>query len=267
MSNTLDYINGINLQKSAHFIIDFDKPVLDPNMLRQNAIIFCKTDFIDLLFNFIRFSPHKYILVTHMSDYPIDFNRFSKKPNNIIKWYAQNSIFDHQDLISIPLGLENHIGKSKGSFTNHKYIEDNIDYFRERCKIRDRVYCNWVKNTNQESRKGIIENLNVNYTWEEKLSYETYCDHLSNYKFVICPPGNGVDTHRLWETLYFNSIPIVLKHKIYRDYKLPIIQVNSWSEVNNDLLLKYQYVEVESEQLTNKFWCSKIYEDFCKINK
>ena len=38
---------------------------------------------------------------------------------------------------------------------------------------------------------------------------------IRNHEFVLCPRGNGVDTHRLWETLYMGSIPIV-KNDIVR---------------------------------------------------
>ena len=32
------------------------------------------------------------------------------------------------------------------------------------------------------------------------------------YKYVLTPWGNGIDSHRLWETLYAESYPIIPKH-------------------------------------------------------
>jgi hypothetical protein len=29
------------------------------------------------------------------------------------------------------------------------------------------------------------------------------------YKYVICPRGNGIDTHRVWEALYLGVVPVV----------------------------------------------------------
>jgi hypothetical protein len=259
----LDYISGVNLQKCADYVIDFDHLSLDPKVLTQDAIIFCKTDFLDDLFRFLQFSTHKYILCSHMSDYPIDFNRFSKKPLCIKKWFAQNAVFSHHDLISIPLGLENQSGKSKGKFTNHDWFVSSIDTLQHQDKDKTTVYCNWRKNTNLDSRSHIVEQLQVPYVWEEDLSFETYCEHSSNYKFVICPPGNGADSHRVWETLYMNGIPIVLKNSIYKNYKLPIVQVNSWSEVTPELLKRYENVESCNEiQLSNGYWCNEIKKSF-----
>jgi len=87
---------------------------------------------------------------------------------------------------------------------------------------------------------------------------------MSKYKFVVCPPGNGVDTHRLWEALYLGCIPITLKHRIYRDYNLPIIQLNSWEEITPELLEKYSYND-NMEQLYMTYWKNIIIEELNKL--
>jgi hypothetical protein len=68
-------------------------------------------------------------------------------------------------------------------------------------------------------------------------------------KFVICPRGNGIDTHRLWETLYMGSIPVVKyepTHHLFKD--LPILFINDWDEVTEEFLNE-KYIEI-----TNKEW-------------
>ena len=37
------------------------------------------------------------------------------------------------------------------------------------------------------------------------------------YKFVVAPLGNGPDSHRIWETLYAGSIPII--------FDIPLLQL------------------------------------------
>jgi transposase len=32
---------------------------------------------------------------------------------------------------------------------------------------------------------------------------------LGKYRYVLCPRGNGIDTHRFWETLYKGNLPVV----------------------------------------------------------
>lgn len=265
----LDFINGNKFADLSHFVIDIDKRELVPKLLQQNAIIFCKTDYLNLLFDYIRFSPYKYILITHMSDYPIDLNIFSLKPNCVKKWFAENAIHLHSDLISLPIGLENHEGSSKGYFTNHKWYIDNIDKLRKNKKDRKTLYCNWNINNNMVYRKDIIPKLqtNLEYLWECKLSFETYCENMSKYKFVISPPGNGPDCHRTWEALYMGCIPIVIKNRIYREYNLPILQVNDYSEVTYELLERFLEKKINKEMMFMSYWKNKILEKFQNLNE
>jgi hypothetical protein len=61
-----------------------------------------------------------------------------------------------------------------------------------------------------------------------------YASLASNFRFVACPRGNGIDTHRFWETLYRGSIPIVVASEWSRNldrYKVPFIALKSWEEM------------------------------------
>lgn len=260
----LDYINGYKFSEISNFAIDLDRSIFSTEMLRNNAIIYCKTDFIPQLFNHLGVFGKKYILITHMSDYPIDVMRFSLKPNSIKKWFAENAIYNNPDLISVPIGLENHIGSSKGKFTNHKWLEENLNELQKSEK-KLTLYCNWNSSTNPS--RGIISSIlkknNLPIIEESGLSFETYCINMSKNKFVICPPGNGIDTHRLWESLYLGCIPITLRHQIYKNYNLPIIQVNSWDEITPDLLEKP--IEINAEMLYMSYWEKRIIEEFKKL--
>jgi len=261
----LDYINGNKFFEISHFGIDFDHTEFSMKMYDQNAIIYCKTDFIPQLFQHLQFSGRKYVLITHMSDYPIDVVRFNTKPPSIKKWFAENAIYDNSDLIPIPIGIENHYGSSKGKFTNHKWLEENIDNLRNNSK-EHKLYCNWNSSTNptRANISSILKSKNLPVVEEYGLNYESYCTNMSKYKFVVCPPGNGVDTHRLWEALYLGCIPITLKHRIYRDYNLPIIQLNSWEEITPELLEKYSYND-NMEQLYMTYWKNIIIEELNKL--
>ena len=61
--------------------------------------------------------------------------------------------------------------------------------------------------------------------------------------FVACPPGNGMDTHRFWESLYLGSLPIILKRYEIPAFKgWPYFALNDWGELRN--LSRNQLVEV-----------------------
>jgi hypothetical protein len=43
------------------------------------------------------------------------------------------------------------------------------------------------------------------------ISKTEYLDDLGKYRYIICPLGNGFDSHRIWEAIYSNSIGVVKK--------------------------------------------------------
>lgn len=264
-----EYINGNNFLDFADFAIDFDHRELSTQLYKKNAIIYCKTDFLDLLFNYIKLSNRKYILITHMSDYGIDKMRFNKAPDSIKLWFAQNAIHNDSKLLPVPLGLENHKGKSKGKFTNHDWFVKYAPMLRDKNKEMT-LYCNWNPDTNREVRTPIINQIKesgLNYVHESGLTFEEYCTNMAKHQFVICPPGNGADTHRLWEALYLGCYPITLTNRIYQFYDLPILQVDKWEDLNEDLLIEHMEKwgdrdPDEYEQLKMSWWENHIKEEF-----
>ena len=54
-----------------------------------------------------------------------------------------------------------------------------------------------------------------NIKTNDNISFSTYDDNLkyleelSRFDFNLCPPGNGLDTHRVWESILVNTHPIV----------------------------------------------------------
>lgn len=69
-----------------------------------------------------------------------------------------------------------------------------------------------------------------------------YLAEIRQAGFVVCPRGNGPDTHRLYETLYLGGIPIVLKdsyqYRICRAYGFPVIGLKGWAQLADFSLLK-----------------------------
>jgi len=62
--------------------------------------------------------------------------------------------------------------------------------------------------------------------------------------FVLDPPGFGIATHRFWEAIYLDAIPIVKRtytpiDKLYE--ATPCLMVNSWEDVTEDFLKESLY--------------------------
>ena len=80
------------------------------------------------------------------------------------------------------------------------------------------------------------------YKKNEIFEYE---NDLRISNFVLCPQGNGIDTHRIWESLYCGSIPIVEDHIGFDQFKnLPIMFVDDFYKISEKSLENFYYIEL-----------------------
>lgn len=240
-------------------------------------IIFCKTDYILNEFNYINNLDNEVILITGNSDYPITDDLVNIAPKNIKKWFAQNCLSSNKIMEPIPIGIEN---KNESFRPGHGIgYYDRVDE-KEKLLSRNLIfqpskkyYSNFNVNTNPAYRtniKNICENSN-HIDWEESnLSLSEFFDKILEYEAIICPIGNGIDTHRLWEVLYSNRIPITIRvdnFKIYDLYeKLPIVILDNEKQLYNEEVLNIKLNEVKNKQHNKdifnfEFWRSKVLSD------
>ena len=138
---------------------------------------------------------------------------------------------------SLPLGLTN---PSLGlTFSQH----DVLSQIQPQDKS-NLLYLNYNPNTYLEERQGLWDTMK-NKQWVKCKQPDTSPDGFKNYlcdlaqsKFVACPRGNGIDTHRLYESLYMKSIPIVKKNDIvyHNMMDLPILFIDDWNQVTEEYL-------------------------------
>lgn len=229
--------------------------------LDDNNIIFCKTDYVLDLFEILKGENEikNLKLITHESDYQIDKNLFSFKPKCISKWYSININYNHNDLIPIPLGIAN----------DYCHITLKINNLKKEGTPKKLLYINHRTSTFPQSRSWIYEYFRNN-DWctvdEPNLSLEEYKKQLDNHKFIICPRGNGIDTHRLWESLYHGIIPIV-ENRIYCKCleDLPVLIVDSFKNINEEFLnnkfQEFSNKNFNMEKLKIDWWIQKIKND------
>ena len=91
-----------------------------------------------------------------------------------------------------------------------------------------------------------------------------YLRCLRTHGLVLCPEGNGVDTHRFWETIYMGGVPVVTKNPMMGSFysNLPVIQLNAWSELENRSLIEKQWWEITNKDydfsiLSSSHWIEK----------
>uniref|UniRef100_A0A7S4JIN9 Exostosin GT47 domain-containing protein n=1 Tax=Odontella aurita TaxID=265563 RepID=A0A7S4JIN9_9STRA len=71
----------------------------------------------------------------------------------------------------------------------------------------------------------------------EKVPWDDFASHVRSHRFVLCPHGHGLDTHRLWEVLLLGSIPVVRTSTLDSNYDgLPVVILREWSELTESRL-------------------------------
>jgi hypothetical protein len=186
-----------------------------------------------------------------LGDEPVNIRKIRRiKKFNII--FSQNCEVPSENIIPVPLGLTD---------TSHCKLIGDLDIIVNQNK-QERKYINLAyKNFNSSRRdrgfeeRKIVEEKFGNKSWvtngkfqRDKSGHAKFISEMYNHKFVLCPRGNGVDTHRLWMSLYLGTIPVVKDHIVHSAFKhLPILFVNDWDEVTEDFL-NQKFEEIHSKE-------------------
>jgi hypothetical protein len=167
-------------------------------------------------------------------------------------WYTINK--QTKKVFSLPLGITNNTNESHlhGIYGN---VDSMIQVMNEKKQYKNLVYMNFNISTYPQERQTVF-NLFQDKEWVTKGVIENtlegrtrFLRELKNHTFALCPRGGGVDTHRLWETLYMGSIPIVKKDLALIDFEdLPICFINEWDEVTQEFL------ENEKQRILSRDW-------------
>tara|TARA_X000000368_G_scaffold380117_1_gene335690 strand:+ start:2207 stop:7276 length:5070 start_codon:yes stop_codon:yes gene_type:complete len=196
-----------------------------------------------------------FTLVSIESDESVPQNIKWLENKYLQRWYSWNSVDDR--VTAIPIGLNhdsqlNAMMKAKAAdvkidkvLVNFKQdTKERIDLF-EKVKALDFVH---------------VEPYHKKWTNTETLKnhYET----ISKYKWVLCPRGAGLDTHRLWEALYLGATPVVVRSALSPLYEdLPIIQLNDWNELSLEKLQTlHKSLSDKKEKTTFSYWAHQIKE-------
>ena len=205
--------------------------------IKKYKKIFIYTHFVhDFMDKFLDYLNDDTIIMTHNSDNGIyEEHRKYLDTKKIIKWFCQNREIPHPKLFSIPIGI-----------ANSQWPHGNQNIFRSirenDTKKENLVYKNFKIDTNYGERALCDSITSANgISMSPNTVQEQYWNNIKKSLFVISPPGNGIDCHRIWESLYLRSVPIIKlvgaqKHAFSQFTHLPILFVNDWNEVTVDFL-------------------------------
>lgn len=256
------YRNGINNLPVTDY--RYLANTVDLKQLKDGDIIYTHTFYADQLFEKIEKITAEFRVITHNADTPADF----PPPDNVM-WYTTNVAIRYNgptlgfgsNIQSIPIGIEN-------DFWLKDKKERMMRKLQKPPKFKNLIYCNHNIQTNPKQRQKPYEVLRGE-SWAtvhmgaNGSGFDVYLDNIYNHPFVVCPEGNGIDTHRVWECLYMGTIPVVIRNinnSYYTD--LPILFLDSWEQME-EKFLHDKYFEIKEkrwnlDKLHFEYWRDEI---------
>jgi len=234
--------------------------VWGPDDVKEGSVIFVKNLCMENFFRQIypRIN-NKFFLINSRAGFDIDIKyKNYLNDDKIIKWIGTNIMWTHEKIFKVPIGFEENERRINGPASNngaHEGGDQNTlrEAYKNRKKFEEKEHkllLTWCGGTHP-----VRNNINEYFANKDfvkmasKLKFDEYMKYINEYKFVLCPRGTGEDTHRFWETLLCNSIPIV-KRSGLQDFhnRFPCIIVENFTDVNIDLLNNFK---LDKEKMKN----------------
>jgi hypothetical protein len=261
--NSSPYISGDAFSDIADYV--FNPPrfrnFIGKSSISTAKVIFCKSDELNLLFERHHDEISARVIITGNSDF--EFHQTPKNiPPSVRAMFLQNSfISDNRFIFSIPIGIENF---RLGVNGNPRFIKPRM-FGKENL---GRILFGPLSATHPV-RESVISNFGMpNARWTlltDRLTPRSYDRIANSYSYIAAIRGNGVDTHRLWESLYRDLRPIVVRDNWWKSLEQifpQVITISEWnfSEIDKALDSKRE-VEVSAatcEALWMPYWKEKI---------
>ena len=219
------------------------KMIHDIDSVDDGKILFVYGDLLDVWRKDIlprRTKP--FVLVVHNSDEAIgeSYKDVLDHPL-LLHMFSQNTFLYHSKLTALPIGIAN----SQWNHGNQSNMQHMVSKSLSWEDKKNMVYTNINLSTNYHHRLRVLEELKYPFVFHaHPKPHLEYLVELSGYKWVLSPKGNGVDCHRLWESLYAGCIPLVddtINARQFKEMGVPVIIVKDWGKLSLEELEKESY--------------------------
>ncbi len=203
--NNWPYISGDCFADLADFVYKPPKFRSVGRRIEDAEIIFCRSHELQELFDEHSDKIQARVIISGNSDY--EFHHIPRNiPSSVRAMFLQNSFISNDSFIfSIPIGVENfRLG-----------VNGNPRFFISRntnSNVRQKVLIGPLSPTHpirEQLLKVFYKNSHYIDVYTGRLKPHEYDALSKTYAAVAAVRGNGVDTHRLWESLYRGVTPIV----------------------------------------------------------
>jgi hypothetical protein len=163
-----------------------------------------------------------FVLLSHNSDHAVGLQDLDLLNHpQLVHWWAQNVDVAHSQLSALPIGL-----------ANRQWGADKLAQLLAAAQSihKDRLLYANVGLTHPSRVQALAAAKQVaGATIESGLDYPAYLASMARHQFCLCPRGNGLDSHRLWEALYLDCIPIIVRADWTAAYAgLPLLVLEHW---------------------------------------
>lgn len=178
--------------------------------------------------------PELRLIVVHNGDNQVNYSvllAFLDANPRVHAW-IQNNTVAHPRIRSLPIAEQNRMWRGgradwEPPITVSRQAERESDFLYTWCSPSHPIRPVWMEEA--KSMRSVAANLDL---YPYRLPKEDYEELLCGAKAVICPPGNGLDTHRTWETLYKGGWALVHNNehtrRMLEEYpSLPLIPIES----------------------------------------
>jgi hypothetical protein len=277
----VDWVKNMNGVLITRDILNFKSK--DLQSCSKNTIV-CITGYDNVISYFYnellcKFKNPIILILIETDFYTLD-SRLMEHPL-ITHIYGWNIPVSHPKVSALPIGLNYY----RQGIIMYDYLKENkisdktellgINFSPQtnsvRSKLVKKAKTKWKKfcifMDSFPSIKEYWRDSNIDNKIKITVTNPLYYKEISKFKFVLSPPGAGVDCHRTWEALHLGCIPIVESSTINELYSdLPILVVNNWNDINEDFLHeKYKEImkkkengEYNMNKITLKYWIKEI---------
>jgi hypothetical protein len=201
--------------------------------IREDDIIFLNLDlfedFIKIMHNV---SIPKCVIITHNSDLSFTDKHACALQQFAHKIYAINTTCNSPIVTTIPIGFRD------DRYASHSYFTRLLQDIPTKDIL---VYMNFTIETNSSIRTNCFNALK-SHEWvfkDNSIPREEFYNKLKRSKYVVSPEGTGIDCHRIYESIYFNAVPLLKTSKLDMFYqKLPVVLFEKWEDITEEYLVK-----------------------------
>lgn len=258
----MNYIRYNSLPGITNYVIDFNKdyydyhgvdlsydtPIgVDRAYLKPYESIFIKIDLLPHYVNGLVNLDKPFHLVTGCGDTEVDYqtvNLILSSPN-LVSWTGTNMLQYDDRCLQVPIGIQETGRLRPNALINpveipkYKPIPIVVAPFSIPC------------NAGRQARTDLYDFTGKDILHiSSMISFNEYMQLLGSSKYSCCPRGNGVDTHRVMESIIMGSIPIVISSYLDNMYlAMNCVIVDSWEQCRDISKLPERTLNPDEAQL------------------